>query len=193
MGGNGVYTKIYRLQDHTRHAGIFISGAADLAPPNVLSFAAYPYGLQWLILPPTERDPSSIRANGENLLPAKQLTIVIADDDSHLREALRVLLRHDEYDVVGDAANGVAALEACQKLKPDVMLVDINMPLKDGLTVLDELNASKYTGVVVLISSEATLDRVQTAIKKGAAGFIVKPFKLGTVLDELRVCLQRKK
>ena len=125
-------------------------------------------------------------------MPAKRLTAVIADDDQYLRELLRLLLRSDVYDVVGEASNGESATELCKRLLPDVTLLDINMPVKDGLAVLDELTTAKYPGKVVMMSAEATLDRVKLAIEKGAAGFIVKPFNSGTVLDELRLCLQKK-
>jgi two-component system chemotaxis response regulator CheY len=121
----------------------------------------------------------------------KRTSVVIADDDSYMRGLLRLLLRSDKYDVVGEAANGEAALELCHRLRPAVVLLDINMPNKDGLEVLDELNAMRYAGKVVLISAEATLDKVKLSVQKGAAGFIVKPFNSGTVLDELRICLQR--
>ena len=121
----------------------------------------------------------------------KRTSVVIADDDSYIRGVLRLLLRSDEYEVVGEAADGEAALELCNRLRPAVVLLDINMPNKDGLEVLDELNAAKYSGKVVLISADATLDKVQLSVQKGAAGFIVKPFNSGTVLDELRMCLQK--
>lgn len=121
----------------------------------------------------------------------KRTSVLIADDDSYIRGVLRLLLRSDEYEVVGEAADGEAALELCSRLRPAVVLLDINMPNKDGLEVLDELNAAKYSGKVVLISADATLDKVQLSVQKRAAGFIVKPFNSGTVLDELRMCLQK--
>ena len=122
----------------------------------------------------------------------KRLTAVIADDDAYLREMLRLLLRSDIYDVVGEASNGDTAVELCKRLQPAVTLLDINMPGKDGLAVLDELNTAKYRGKIVIMSAEATLDRVKLAVEKGAAGFIVKPFNSGKVLDELQLCLQKK-
>lgn len=122
----------------------------------------------------------------------RRLTAAIADDDPYLRELLRVLLRSDIFDVVGEASKGDAAVELCTRLRPVVTLLDINMPVKDGLAVLDDLKAAGYPGKVVMISAEATLDRIKLAIEKGAVGFIVKPFKPGKVLDELRLCLQKK-
>ena len=124
-------------------------------------------------------------------MPEKRLTIVIADDDPFLREMLRILLRSDAYDVIGEASNGEAALDLCRKLQPDIALLDINMPVKDGLAVLDELTASKCPSQVVMMSAEATLDRVKLAVAKGAKGFIVKPFTAGSVLDELRSRVRR--
>jgi two-component system chemotaxis response regulator CheY len=71
----------------------------------------------------------------------KRQTIVIADDDAFLREMLRLLLRSDDYEVIGEAANGAVAFDLCRKLRPDVALLDINMPVKDGLSVLEELKS----------------------------------------------------
>jgi two-component system, chemotaxis family, chemotaxis protein CheY len=119
-------------------------------------------------------------------MPDRRLKIVIADDDAFLREMLRVLLRSDDYDVVGEAPNGEVALELCTRLRPDIALLDINMPVKDGLAVLDALKGSNSPSRVVMMSAEATLDKVKLAVEKGAAGFIVKPFTSGTVLEELR-------
>jgi two-component system chemotaxis response regulator CheY len=121
----------------------------------------------------------------------KRTSVVIVDDDPYMRGVLRLMLRSDEYEVVGEAADGEAALGLCNRLRPSVVLLDSNMPNKDGLEVLDELKTAKYAGKVVLISGEATLHKVKLAVQKGAAGFIVKPFNSGTVLDELRICLQK--
>src|SRR5690349_11042930 len=127
----------------------------------------------------------------EWLQVAKTPTIVIADDDAFIRGMLRLLLRSGDYDVVGEAANGKVALDMCKRLRPDVALLDINMPVMDGLAVLQELSALSGRTKIVVVSGEATLDKVQLAMSKGAVGFIVKPFRTGTVLDELRTCLQR--
>jgi two-component system chemotaxis response regulator CheY len=120
----------------------------------------------------------------------KRQTIVIADDDAFLREMLRLLLRSDDYEVIGEAANGAVAFDLCRKLRPDVALLDINMPVKDGLSVLEELKLLNCPSKVVMMSTEATLDRVKLAVAKGAKGFIVKPFSAASVLNELRERLQ---
>jgi two-component system chemotaxis response regulator CheY len=125
-------------------------------------------------------------------VPEKRLSIVIADDDPFLREMLRLLLRTDVYDVIGEASNGAVAFDLCKKLRPDVALLDVNMPVKDGLAVLEELKALNSPSQVVMMSTEATLDRVKLAVAKGAQGFIVKPFTAGSVLNELRDRLQRR-
>ncbi len=99
---------------------------------------------------------------------------------------LRLLLRYDAYDVVGEASNGAVAFDLCRKLRPAVALLDINMPVKDGLTVLDEIKALNLSCDVVMMSAEATLDKVKFAVEKGAKGFLAKPLTAGSVLRELR-------
>ena len=116
------------------------------------------------------------------------IRILVVDDDHIMRELLKSILRHEGYNVVGDAADGEAALEQCTKLEPHVVCLDINMPKLSGLDTLHALKLEHPKTAVIMVSAEATMDVVREAIGKGACGFIVKPFNAAKILDTLGRC-----
>jgi two-component system nitrate/nitrite response regulator NarL len=105
----------------------------------------------------------------------KPYRILIVDDHPLARQAIRSLLEDEaDYEIVGEAANGLDALRACEQLKPDVVLLDIHMPGMNGLEVtrlIKEFNAR--IKVVILSVSDAVTD-LFTAIKNGAQGYLLK-------------------
>ena len=120
----------------------------------------------------------------------KMRTVVVVDDDSLMREMLKVILQSENFQVIGEAANGEMAIERCLKLKPDLVLLDINMPKMDGLQALQEIHKSSPTTKVMMVSAGATMDRVGEAILKGASGFVVKPLNAASVLDRIENCFK---
>lgn len=120
----------------------------------------------------------------------KKETVVVVDDDGMMRDMLKITLRGDGYSVIGEAANGVEAVSKCGNLKPDVVLLDINMPQMDGLQALTEIHKICPDTIVIMISAEATMEKVSEAIKKGAAGFVVKPLNAANVLERVSACLR---
>src|SRR4030065_2763291 len=102
--------------------------------------------------------------------------VLIADDDSILRELLKGILRTAGHIVVGEASNGEQAIAMVEKTSRDVLCLDIHMPKMDGMQCLEALKASVPQLTIIMISGEATLQVVQGALSKGASGFIVKPF-----------------
>ena len=115
--------------------------------------------------------------------------VLIVDDDGMICSFLRVMLRGDGYDVVGEAHSAEKLVERCASTRAQVVLLDINMPGMDGIKALEALHSAHPGVKVIMISAEATLDRVKEALAKGASGFIVKPFNAATVLDDLARCL----
>ena len=103
------------------------------------------------------------------------IRIVIADDHPILRYALRELLSFaDDFDVIGDASDGIAALDRVRDLRPDILLLDIQMPNLDGLAVLRSLrNIKTCTKVILLTESEDNNDLLQ-AMKLGCLGILPK-------------------
>ena len=124
---------------------------------------------------------------------ASKTTVIVVDDDSMMREMLKLILRSESYSVVGEASNGQDAIALCERLAPTLVLLDINMPKMDGLQALDEIRKTSPQTMVIMVSADATMDKVSEAVKKGAAGFVVKPLKAASVLDRIAVCLKEKK
>ena len=106
---------------------------------------------------------------------AKEIRVLVADDHAIFRDGLRKLLNSDDnITIVGEAQNGTECIKLLNKLKPDVLLLDLRMPDKDGLAVLEEVNFDNLpTRVVVLTAAEDDRDVVR-AMRLGARGIVLK-------------------
>lgn len=115
------------------------------------------------------------------------IRVVIADDHAIFREGLRKLLEAEaDIAVVGEAQSGPECLALAEKLKPDVILLDLKMPEKDGLSVLTELSAQKSAAkAVVLTASEDERDFVET-VRRGARGIVLKQAPSEVLLESIR-------
>jgi len=105
----------------------------------------------------------------------QQIRVLMADDHAIFREGLRKLLdSDDDITIVGEASNGNDCIKMLTKLKPDILLLDLRMPDKDGLAVLEEVNFDQLpTRVVVLTAAEDDRDVVR-AMRLGARGVVLK-------------------
>lgn len=115
----------------------------------------------------------------------KHPTVLIVDDNDMMRAILRGILRNEDYNVVGEARNGVSAIEMTERFKPQIICLDVMMPEKDGLAALPEIRKAAPEATIVMITANADAATVQGAISQGASGFIVKPFNAGKVLESL--------
>ena len=107
---------------------------------------------------------------------AKQVVrILVADDHAIFRDGLRKLLEGaDDVQIIGEASNGVECTKMLAKLKPDILLLDLRMPEKDGLGVLEEVNFDSIpTRVIVLTAAEDDRDVVR-AMRLGARGVVLE-------------------
>ena len=102
------------------------------------------------------------------------ITAMIADDVLEQRELLRITLRQMGCQVVESASDGETAIEKASALKPDILFLDINMPRRYGLEVLDAIRGlGIYT---VMVTAHSTGENVNAALNKGARAFVVKPY-----------------
>lgn len=120
-----------------------------------------------------------------------RLTFVIADDDRLTRSVLRMLLHENHYRVLGEAADGVKAVELCQLHHPDIAFIDIDMPLMNGHQAAEQIRESCSNTQIVMVSSLATAPHVQQAMQTGACAFVVKPFNSAKVNNVIQQCMQK--
>ena len=112
-------------------------------------------------------------------------TVLIVDDAKFMREILKGIIVKGGFEVAGEASNGKQAIELYQKLKPDLVTMDIIMPVMDGLTALGEIKKIDTNSRVFMITALDQEALQEEARKLGAAGFISKPFRQGDVLRAL--------
>jgi two-component system, NarL family, nitrate/nitrite response regulator NarL len=113
--------------------------------------------------------------------------ILVADDHAIFRDGLRKLLEAaDDVQIIGEASNGVECTKMLAKLKPDILLLDLRMPEKDGLGVLEEVNFDTMpTRVIVLTAAEDDRDVVR-AMRLGARGVVLKQSASDLLLKSIR-------
>jgi len=103
------------------------------------------------------------------------IRVLLVDDQTLLREGLHTLLSlHDDIDIVGEAANGQDALDAAAALQPDVILMDLQMPVLDGATAIRRLKASGHPARVIVLTTFDDDDRVFDGLRAGALGYLLK-------------------
>ncbi|MBB4660987.1 two-component system chemotaxis response regulator CheY [Conexibacter arvalis] len=109
--------------------------------------------------------------------------VLVVDDAAFMRKMLTDALSNGGHEVVGEAGNGVEAIQRFQELRPELITLDITMPEKDGLEALREIMAIDPSAKVVMCSALGQEAKVLESIKLGAKDFVVKPFQAERVLD----------
>lgn len=102
--------------------------------------------------------------------------ILVVDDAMFMRNTLKMMLVNDGHKVVGEAKNGIEAIEKYKTLRPDVVTMDIHMPEMGGLDALQEIIAYDKDAKIVMITAAGDQGHVMEAMRLGAVNFIVKPF-----------------
>jgi DNA-binding NarL/FixJ family response regulator len=112
-------------------------------------------------------------------------TVLIVDDHPSFRLTARALLEAEGFEIVGEAADGASAIEAARRLKPDVLLLDVQLPDMDGFAVAEELGRNGWSPQVVLTSSRDLSDFGSLVATCGARGFVPKAELSGATLSTL--------
>jgi two-component system, NarL family, response regulator LiaR len=106
---------------------------------------------------------------------AEAITILVVDDHAVVREGLRTFLGLQEgFEIVGEAADGEEALEQAERLDPDVILMDLVMPRRDGVSAMQVLKERASRSRVIVLTSFLEDDRLLPALEAGAAGYLLK-------------------
>ncbi len=116
---------------------------------------------------------------------SEKITVLIADDSAQTRQSLKAMLEIEKgLEVVGEAGDGRETVEAAEALKPDVILMDVNMPEMDGITATTTILA-RISTAVVMISVQGEQEYLRRAMQAGARDFLVKPFTLDELVDAI--------
>ncbi|WP_428717625.1 response regulator [Undibacterium curvum] len=113
----------------------------------------------------------------------KNVSILLIDDNDITREVLRVVLRGEGYNVVGEATDGGSGLDLALKLRPNIILLDVVMPKISGLEILPKMKDLVPEARILMVTANKDQETVSEAVKAGIHGFIVKPFNAQKIID----------
>lgn len=121
-----------------------------------------------------------------------KLKVVIADDEALIRLDISEMLTEAGYEVVGEASNGKEALNLVETLKPDLAILDVQMPVMDGIKAASFIN-DKMLAPVLLLTAFSQLDIVEKAKKAGVLAYIVKPVREEQLFPAIQIAVSRFK
>ena len=120
----------------------------------------------------------------------KKLKILLADDEAILRLDLREMLTDAGHEVIGEAANGEEAVKLAKELKPEFIIMDVKMPVMDGLTAA-KLIAAENIAPVLLLTAYSQQDIVEKASEAGVIAYLVKPIREEQLFPAMEIAQKR--
>ena len=121
---------------------------------------------------------------------APRRRVLIAEDEALIRLDLAEMLVEEGYDVVGEAGDGESAVRLAEELKPDLVILDIKMPIMDGLAAAEKIAGARLAPVVIL-TAFSQRDLVERARAAGAMAYLVKPFQKSDLVPAIEIALSR--
>jgi response regulator NasT len=118
------------------------------------------------------------------------LRVVVAEDEALIRLDLVEMLREEGYEVVGEAGDGEQAVRLAQELRPDVVMLDVKMPVLDGISAAERIAAARIAPVVML-TAFSQRELVERARDAGAMAYLVKPFTKGDLVPAIELAVSR--
>jgi response regulator NasT len=116
--------------------------------------------------------------------------VLIAEDEALIRLDLKEMLQEEGYDVVGEAGDGEQAVALAIELKPDLVILDVKMPVLDGISAAERIVAARIAPVVML-TAFSQRELVERAVDAGAMAYLVKPFAKSDLLPTIEVAVAR--
>ena len=116
--------------------------------------------------------------------------VLIAEDEALIRLDLAEMLREEGYDVVGEAGDGQEAVDLAENLRPDLVIMDVKMPRRDGIDAAAEIAAKRIAPIVVL-TAFSQRDLVERARDAGAMAYLVKPFSSSDLVPAIELAVSR--
>lgn len=120
-------------------------------------------------------------------------TVIIADDEPITRIDLIEILEEYDYEILGSVATGLDAVEMCRKHHPTLVLMDVKMPLLDGLKASTIINEEKLAGCVVLLTAYSDQEIIAKAVEAGVMGYVIKPISENALIPAIEVSLAKQK
>ena len=117
--------------------------------------------------------------------------ILIADDSDAIRLVLKDILSIGKHEVLAEAVDGAEAVDFYQKHSPDILLLDLAMPKKDGLTVVKEIKEHDSNAKIILITASDDQKVINDCIQHGAKSYISKPFDFNSVLKSITEIMEK--
>jgi two-component system chemotaxis response regulator CheY len=111
--------------------------------------------------------------------------IMIADDSDAIRLVLKDILSIGDHNIVGEAKDGMETIDLYPQIKPDLLLLDLAMPKKDGLSVVKEIISQDPSAKIILITASDDQKIIQQCLDSGASSYISKPFDFNNVLKAI--------
>jgi two-component system chemotaxis response regulator CheY len=111
--------------------------------------------------------------------------VLIADDSEFMRNLLREILEED-HNIVDEVENGVEAVEVFKEQHPDLVMMDIVMPIRDGIEATNEIKNTDPSANVIMCTSVGQEEKMKEAVKAGADGYITKPFQKPSVMEAIQ-------
>ena len=112
--------------------------------------------------------------------------ILLVDDAAFMRMMLKDILTKGGYNIIGEAENGVQAIEKFKELRPNLTILDITMPEMDGISAAKGIKAVDSNAVIIMCSAMGQQSMVVESIQAGARDFIVKPFQVERVIEAVQ-------
>ena len=132
--------------------------------------------------------PSTRPDEGPSAPPTR--SVVIAEDEALIRMDLAEMLTEEGYDVVGQAGDGARAVELAEQLRPDLVILDVKMPVLDGIAAAERIAGQRIAPVVIL-TAFSQRDLVERARDAGAMAYLVKPFSKGDLVPAIEMAVSR--
>lgn len=131
---------------------------------------------------------NSAPADAETAAPTRR--VLIAEDEALIRLDLKEMLVEEGYEVVGEAGDGQRAIELAEELHPDLVILDVKMPVLDGLAAAERIAGDRIAPVVIL-TAFSQRDLVERARSAGAMAYLVKPFQKKDLLPTIEMAVSR--
>lgn len=116
---------------------------------------------------------------------SRPTTALIVDDEAHLRSYLKLILKQLGFDRIYEAVNGQEGVDLYKRWKPELVLMDVNMPVKEGLEALQDIIEYDKDAVVIMASSVASRHAVETSLEIGASYYLRKDLKKEDVVESI--------